>query len=474
VLQQVVDIKLWLTVDADTQYAARLERDRQIGSEMEAKADVERVLAWWHKIAQDSPSQMGGRVASFRAVATLALFGIGGVLGLSIAGVAFAFNGSHPVNLFALFGVLVGLPLLFFITSVLVLLVPIPGMSKVSRQFSALSPGRWVGVWLDKAIDAPVFFVSSGSPGELSFSRWQMIRFGQWFSVGYFVGVLVLAWLLVVFTDLAFGWSTTLNVQPASVHAWFHFLTIPWRDWLPIAVPTLDLVEASRFFRLEASVPLERAMQLGGWWPFVMMVIVVYGLVPRVAFLLYANFRVRKATKELLLKNPEVTALLDRLKAPAVSFDPLTSNESDLENETTSGPTSASLAGLEGRLRIVIWNQALGSNEALRWLNNHWQCKISDPIHISLIQSAEQQASLLAEITKDVDSMVIFVKGWEPPTLDFQDLLQEARKRLSDKATIMIVPINTKLEGVTKVDRDIWAVTLGSRFPGSYVLGEFP
>ena len=43
---------------------------------------------------------------------------------------------------------------------------------------------------------------------------------------------------LVVFTDLAFGWSTTLDLDAASLHRVVEALSTPWRELIPAARPS--------------------------------------------------------------------------------------------------------------------------------------------------------------------------------------------------------------------------------------------
>jgi len=327
-LAEAVDIRRWLREDRRTPYADRIARDRAVGRELQARRDLDRVLGWWRRLDADAPgprtppgANLGRRVEAGRRFAAAALAVLGFMVGCAVAGVAFGYDGRYPVNLFTLLGVLVGLPLLMLLFTLSLLPGRLPGLRALQTVAAGMSPGRWVGAWLDRVLDAELF-----APGLLggpvsAFSRWQLVVFSQWLALGFFAGALAVALLLVTFTDLAFGWSTTLELEAGLVHAVVAALSSPWGGWLPQAAPDAALVEASRYFRLEeARLPPERVARLGEWWPFVLMTVLVYGALPRLVLLVVGVWRLRRATRALLLDDPEVTALLDRLEAPLVAL----------------------------------------------------------------------------------------------------------------------------------------------------------
>ena len=87
-----------------------------------------------------------------------------------------------------------------------------------------------------------------------------------------------------------------------------------------MASPDLALVEMSRYYRLEDQRAIDVA-RLGAWWPFVLMCVLVWGLLPRLVFAGVAQWRQRAAERVFLREHPEVTALLHRemLANPALT-----------------------------------------------------------------------------------------------------------------------------------------------------------
>ena len=150
--------------------------------------------------------------------------------------------------------------------------------------------------------------------------------------------------ILVAVTDLAFGWSSTLTLDADAVHRAFAFLALPWASWLPGAVPDADLVAASRYFRLETvQIGGEEAAALGTWWPFVLMTILFWGLLPRLLLLGVGQWRLGGAMRSMLVRHPEVVALLDRLAPPRVDFGPEQQAEQLPEGADASAPARIQL-----------------------------------------------------------------------------------------------------------------------------------
>jgi hypothetical protein len=464
-LGTALDIKRWLHHDRDTPFAERLQRDRAIGERMTARSPDARVLAWWSALSKDDSLAIGERVEALRGFATVGLFTLGLVMGAGLAGVAFGYRGQYPVNLFALLGVLVGIPLVLLLATLLLLPVRLP---RFGRAMSGLNLGRWVGVWLDRVSDVELFAAFPGSGKPAPFARWQLLVFTQWLTVGYFVGVIGIAWLLVIFTDLAFGWSTTLELDSTTVHGWFAGLAVPWSAWLGVAVSDPALVEASRFFRLEeGGMPIERVEQLGNWWPFVLMVILVYGFLPRVMLLGVGTWRLRVAIGNLLRDDAEVTALLDRLSAPNASFDVVSGSSATLDEDGFSAPGTLAPGESTG---VLIWNDALSTDAGSKWIAGRLGVANTQTVRVNIMQSMDEQRSELVAMT-GVDRVVIFVKGWEPPILEFSDFLDLVREVLGREHSLMVVPIDVHGASVLEADRTVWARALGRADGHTYVVG---
>ncbi len=146
----------------------------------------------------------------------------------------------------------------------------------------------------------------------------------QWVWAG-FAGGLMLSFLAhLAFTDLAFGWSSTLVAGNRTLASAVQAVSLPWAAFWPEAVPDVNLIAASRYERI---APTGTDGSGAGWWPFLAAVVLTYSLLPRVLLgLLFAALARRAsayATKGLHLR---VEAAGQSAVAPAsapLNADPL-------------------------------------------------------------------------------------------------------------------------------------------------------
>jgi hypothetical protein len=466
-LADVVDIRRWLEEDSDQSYDARLARDREIGRGIALTDDVARLRAWWGAVRPADARAIGSRVVGLVRVAMLLLFAGGVLSGVGVGSVAFAYDGSHPVNLLSLLGALVGFPLLLVALTLLMLLPGrIPGFDALRDTVSVVNPGRWASAWLDRFSGLEIY--GGFTKGRTGFARWQLAVFSQWFAVGFFVGVLGLGWVRVAVTDLAFGWSSTLDLGAPVVYGLLDTVAAPWKGWLPAAVPDLPLVEASRFNRLEtAPISHERAVLLGGWWPFVLMAILVYGLLPRLVLLGVGSWRLKSATRSMFCQDPEVVALLDRLAQPRVTFE---QEEDGGRLEDSPAVPDASRLPADGRAVIVVWNDAADEETARQWVARRFAAD-GAVLKLAVWLKAEEERAALRDIGGDCERLIVITKGWEPPVLEFVDFLTRLRAVLGEDATMVVVPIDVTGRSIDPDDRAVWARALAKHEdPRLYVM----
>jgi hypothetical protein len=185
-----------------------------------------------------------------------------------------------------------------------------------------------------------------------------MLFWSQTAAVAFNAAAIGIGVALVTFTDLAFGWSTTLQADPHVIARWVDALSLPWRAWAPAAVPDLSLIERSQFFRLDGArvLGLDASRTLTGWWAFTILAIVTYGLLPRLALWALCVVRLRAATRALLLEDPRVAALLDRMATPAIET---AAPEPEDARSAAALPHASHPDALVGAARGVIWSGSI-------------------------------------------------------------------------------------------------------------------
>ena len=465
ILAQALDLHSWLEADRGTPAVQRAERDRGIGIETPDLSPTERVLYWWSHIDSATAPSAGVRLVTVRFWLSAALCFVGMFVGGSLSSLALAYEGDYPINVLTLLGVLVGLPGLLLLITVISAVMRSMGLKPLAAALSTFNVNRWVlGFW-DRYTGAQLgsSLGRNNAHGRLAF--WQVALFSQWFGAGFYLGVVLMFGALLAFTDLAFGWSSTLDIDPASIRRWVLLLAWPWSQWWPVAVPDMALIEASRIYRLELSaVDLDPGL-LRSWWPFVLMTILVWGMLPRGLMLALAIWRGRAAAYSYLTEHSEVSALLDRMSTPIVDLGRHSEDTQQAVQALQSTPTPVIPLSSPA---VVDWNGALPGAQL--------SGQVNATMALSSLQDESERGGMVASLASMIsaaDGVVVITKGWEPPLLEFLDLLQQVRASVGEKLTIVVTPVGLPEVGLSATDQMVWQQTvarLGD--PHTYVVAE--
>lgn len=118
---------------------------------------------------------------------------------------------------------------------------------------------------------------------------WWLLSRLHWLWVVFACGILLMFLLLLVFSDLAFGWSSTLLSNNQLVLPIFQGISLPWQAFWPQAVPDLALLEKTHFARIEQTT--SRFDEASRWWSFLLASLLVYNLLPRLLLAGYCHWR---------------------------------------------------------------------------------------------------------------------------------------------------------------------------------------
>lgn len=445
-LAAAIDIPAWLEQDRKNSWQSRIQRDRQIGiqADLPPQQVKKRVLHWWSQVQSNADvSSSGQKLASiFKRVSWLAIL-VGFVFGIVLASTLLHYDGSQPINVLVLLVVLVLFPLLLFLFS---LLLP---FFRSGSFLSGLNIGSILLAYIK--IKSPAlndFFSSSRSDSARDkLLRWRLLLHSQQFGIALAVAALLTLLAHVSFSDLAFGWSTTLDFDSSSLTPWIQNLAIPWAAWFPEAVPSNQLIEQSRFFRLENGVSELSAQALTGWWKFIAMCLLVYGIGFRLLAAWFANLNYKKAVENMLLQHSEVTALLDRFNAPQNVIDsaPVVSANNKAENHSSSFNYQTADV-------LIRWNGANLDDNTRQ--HNHI-------VEVSSEDALQLDTARFKDLNKnDIKHIHIITKAWEPPLLEFHDLIQELRNLFGSETSISVQPVAADSASTDKVDVEIWRHSL--------------
>jgi hypothetical protein len=462
--EDAIDVPAWLEADRLTPYAQRVRRDRAIARGLASAGRLRSVRNWWRETAAGERSSDGARLARARTLVTLVMAALGVAAGLTVALAAFRYDGSQPVNVVRLLALLVGAQLAFLAVTLVLLMGRAIGLKSFQDLLAAITPGGWaVSVFRRLARASPdaarLFDWHSARASAGRFAKWQILFWSQVAAVAFNVAALVTAILLVTFTDLAFGWSTTLEANPAVVSRAVHAIAWPWHALVPSAVPSAALVEQSQFFRLESgSLASGAPRALGGWWPFTVLCVVMYGLLPRLALLVLAVVRLRAATGALLLDDPRVSALLDRMAAPEIET---AAEAHEAAAAGSAAPAAGARRAITGRANAVIWDESLAPDAARAYARERLGLELAVIAEAGGGRAMAADRAALEQAADGAQPVVVFTPAWEPPLLELLDFLADLRRRVGTAASIMVAPVPERAREVSSVELETWMRAMG-------------
>ncbi len=465
-LGTLIDFKTALEADRLTPLEQKKTRDRHLGTQVQQwRRQPHRQIHAWLELVAAQAEPRGQQAAQLAALMGLLLAVAGLMSGWGLAQVVLHYDGVVPINLVNVLAVLVLPQLLLLLVWLLVALpMPLPGLQALRDALRYFNPGR-LGHLLAKR------FGHGGGGLEILWqrehavvlapsARWLLSFWSQLFAVLFNLGLLLALFYLVSFSDLAFGWSTTLEWNPGRFHSAVQTLAWPWHAWFPSAVPDASLVEVSRFYRLAAhgNGNSTQAARLGDWWPFVAMAITTYGLLPRLVTLVLSWQRLHHHLRTALPRLPGAPELLSRMNNPLVSTA-ASQPEIAATSHAAGSSVPAAAAHYALRCEVVTWSHEAPASV----LNTELQALGIDPVRVMAAGggcSTEQDRATIESLCNAAAvGVAVVAKAWEPPLLEFLDFLQAIRRRCGVGRPI-VVALTGGGRPVQSADRAVWEQTL--------------
>jgi hypothetical protein len=237
-------------------------------------------LAWLDLRQKESPGLPGAGMERALHLARALMWMTGALLGGAGASGYLHYFGKEPVNVFWFLFWLVAFPLILSGLAVLLALAMQehsgPGaiggriFSFISRLF-----GRKRETW-----EAWSGLIERHGKRILPLAKWPLLGLTQRFACAFGTGALLALWVRVVFTDIAFGWQSTVGWSPETWHAVSRFFSAPWTWAFPSGVPSLDQIRGSQFTHVGGMAALDPAATRA-WWPFLIGCLAVYSVALR-------------------------------------------------------------------------------------------------------------------------------------------------------------------------------------------------
>jgi hypothetical protein len=472
-LADLIDLESALRADSAAPLEDRKPRDRDIGKALQRYRNhpVRQLRGWMARVEIPEWRRNGHEGAQLYHVLCLILAVLGLAVGWGLARAVLYYTGEAPINIVHALGLLV-LPqiVLLLLWTVSVLPWRIPLFASLQSALRFLNPGRLgrrlAGLFPQHARrNLEVVWDTENAVALAPAARWLFSFWSQLFSVWFNVGLLLAVAYLISFSDLAFAWSTTLKLNSASFHEMLGTLAWPWHTVYPDGVPSRELVEVSRYYRLDwgalsrDAAPADIAVRLGGWWPFLIAAIVCYGLLPRLLTLAISWYRFRHHLGEALPRLPGAPELLARMNFPLITtFAPGPAPAFEMpEGGVQSGD---GLGAATTRCTVVEWAGSIDNDQSVAKRLRALGIEPVTFLEAGGSRSTKQDAATVESLCKGSDAAVAIVaKSWEPPLLEFLDFVQSVRERCG-RGQPIIVLLCAGSDAVSDSDRETWQLTL--------------
>ncbi|MGF1530906.1 MAG: DUF2868 domain-containing protein [Puniceicoccaceae bacterium] len=357
---------------------AQAVRDR-VGGRSERK---HRLLAWFEEVRGTGGETGAGKVFEDALTWMRWVLILGGLLAGGIAAKQLLhYEGTTPVNVTGFVFLLILLQLVFLVLSLGLLFYSgvrnRSVLEKEGRGQERFGLVRWLfgGIWQrlerwqrrgktgtgatpEKRSTAALWRRINREHGELV--RLEIGGLQQLFGVAFNFGALLALLLVLLVTDRAFGWQSTLVEEVRSFHRLVEWIAWPWASIWPGAVPTLEEVAGSRIVLKDGMSGLA-SDNLVSWWQFLTAALLVYGLLPRVGLWVLIQLLLRRKLKLVEFDGLRYEELDDRIQSlvrQAVDGEEVAEGiwwRGEVSGKDRSNQSSAGATGFERPKGILVY-----------------------------------------------------------------------------------------------------------------------
>lgn len=410
--------RLGQQIDADRESPAELlrQRDHEIGRDCNTGDDAGRLMFWLDRVQADG-SALGGSWLNEQSAAMLLRACALLVGSLTMVGFLMA-SGRGLVNVFLFLLVFVLLQLLFASGAAVVMLRSLRGNPPASFP---LNPARFV-----TARALPDKRYLDEAAGVL---RLLLLRYGQEFGALFIVGGVAAFLCLLAFADFSFVWGSTFGVSDELVTSATRLMSAPWSGWFSQGVLSPDLIANTRYNPAEIDLSQMNDDSRRGWWPFLLMCMLVYGLLPRVMLWFASRLAYSRELRRSFVCFPGAELVLSRMKRPMVRTQAA---------EAEGVDDAPAVTAVDEGVMLLNWASALDEEGGPRF-----EQLLSVPVDNVLqggVGSPEDDTASIAAVNRyKPEILLVAVKSWEPPMADLADTL--CRVTETPRCSLCLVPL---------------------------------
>lgn len=420
-----------------TEYDARLHASQRLDSvsaisDNDASAPKPAVLKQWLALArqqESEPARLAAVAVQSEAWLRVGL-GIFSLLGgFGAAAALLRYEGYRLINISAFLGILVGGQLL--------------------SLFALAVSSFWLRHRLShlQKLFLPKLVRELTAPESLPVWRWRLFTSFQQAGMLFNLGILLATLWKVLTADLAFGWATTLDVTGQGIHRIVQTLALPWGGRF---APDLTQIQQSRIVLKDGLAHIDAA-STAAWWPFLLLCVLAYGFLPRLALALFGSLRLHRLQRHPAFSHPESERLYQRLTRHSLVFS--TSDEDASRPNPSASPADLPPLEPSGPLLLDLPSDILPEAREPAFRN-----RIQSSFDISLTESPENSSGIL-----------MVIEAWQPPLEESLRELRELRTRIGPDKDLLILAVGLPnpsephfFHPPESADLDIWRQKLST------------
>ena len=429
-LSDLYHLAAQLEQDRDLSVHAVRERDHRLARDCPDGDDVQRLGFW---LAAVSASREGdtGREGPRLSEGSLAALGrvLAPLCGFAAMAAFLLGSGRGLVNVFVFVLLFVFLQALLSLVAAVVMLRTVRGGAPVMLP---VNPARWLAA---RAVPDGRYLREAQSVLRLLFLRYGQ-ELGALFTLGAVAGFFVVLFL----SPFTFVWGSTYQLSDGFVQTLTGLLAAPWATWLPQATVDGQVIAATRFHPAVTGLSPADLAAMSGWWPFLIMCMLCYALLPRLLLWLCSRFFYTRQLRAAFVGMPGSDLVLARMRTPLVST----------QGAAGSGRRDGGDAPPADRgLLLLNWAGALGPGD-----RSHFPEFAAVPPDREINAGLGSQPEELAQVQKllkySIEGIYVAVKSWEPPMADLADFLAG----LGDlpRCTLFLVPLGDRPVSAGKLE----------------------
>lgn len=246
--------------------------------------------------------------------------------------------------------------------------------------------------------------------GEISkVLGWRLAQISQRVAADFHGGAFIGFGAMILFKSVGFFWETTTEQAMAgALSRLVEILALPWAAALPGAVPDVPGSEITADWRAAGD----------GWWPFLLLALLVWGLAPRLLLVGYATWRERRLLDRLTFQAPHHRKLWRALTEVRRGGEP-------------EGPVDGAL--------ILTLGGARPDPATLRpFLLNRLRMNPTAWESLGVLDQGREEAAREA-LDKAPAGVVLLAEGWSLAPRQVERALDEVRARVGDRRLVVLV-----------------------------------